>query len=121
MRNEKGFLMVWAAAASAVVLMLSAAAFFALSSAMRRDLAMEIAADETLIAQDILEGAKYGRRFSEPFSVPAEVVRNGRTYEIHFSENEKLLSGVTMTELTCEVTCGEESFALSTMVEIGGE
>lgn len=120
MRNEKGFVMVWAAAASAVVLMLSAAAFFALSSALRRDLAMEIAADETLIAQEILEGAKYGRRFSESYSAPAEVERNGRTYEIHFSENEKEVSGVAMVELTCEVTHGEEHFALSTMVENQG-
>ncbi len=119
MRNQKGFLMVWAAAASAVVLMLSAAAFFALSSALRRELAMEIAADETLIAQDALEKAKYGHRFAEAFAIPTEVERNGRTYEVYFSEQGKMVDGVTMVELTCQVVCGEESFSLSTMVEGG--
>ncbi len=116
--SQRGFVMVWAAAASAVVLMLSAAAFFALSSAMRRSFAMEIAADETLIAQDVLERAKYGERFGESFSVPSEVERNGRSYEIHFSQNGKMVNGISMTELTCEVMYGSgESFSLSTMVE----
>ncbi len=121
MRNEKGFIMVWAAAASAVVLMLSATAFFALSSAMRRSLAMEIAADETMIAQEALEQAKYGHRYGEAFFIPTEVERNGRTYEVHFSKNGKLVEGVSMVELTCEVVHGEGSFSLATMVESSGE
>ncbi len=117
MRNEKGFILIWAAVASAVVLMLSTAAFFALSSAMRRSLAMEIATDETLIAQEALEKAKYGYRFSESFSIPTEVERNGRIYEVYFSETGKTVEGVEMVELTCEVVHEEGSFALSTMVE----
>ena len=118
MGNQKGFIMVWAAAASAIVLMLSAAAFFVLSSAMKRSLAMEIATDETLIAQEVLEKAKYGKRFAEGVSIPGEAVRNGRTYEVHLKENDSSVNGVSMTELTCEVSfSGGETFSMATMVE----
>ncbi len=115
---QRGFIMVWAAGATAVVLMLAAAAFFALSAAMRREIAMEISIDETLIAQEVLEKAKYNARFGEALPLPTETVRNGRSYEIHVSQTAKSPSGIPMTEITCRVTHeGGDTFEMATLVE----
>lgn len=113
--------MIWAIAAVAMAFMLGAAAFGVLSTVLHREQAMEIQLDEVLLAQDGMEREKYNLRFQgQESSLPAEVFRNGRRYAVQITHRPKEIEGVSMVEVTCQVS--HESGAstqLTQMVEQG--
>ena len=66
---------------------------------------MEIHVDEVFLAQDVMEREKYNARFSQAeVSLPQQVVRNGRTYDIEVQQMPREMEGVAMVEMTCRVT-----------------
>lgn len=104
MKKRKGFIMLWAIAAMAMAFLLGTAACFSLSTAMSREADMEIHLDETLLAQDCMERAKYNARFSvDEIPLQGTISRNGRTYEVHWQQVAREIEGIAMIETTCRV------------------
>ncbi len=118
MKIHRGFLMVWALAGITVILILSASVALTLSQAMRREVRMEIATDEALIVQDVLERGKASVRFGAPLSIPGEIERNGRTYRASFHQEETMAEGAAVIRLFCEVTHESgETYQAETLVD----
>lgn len=97
--------MIWAIAAVAMAFLLGTAVFGVLSTVLQREQTMEIHLDEVLIAQDGMEQEKYNIRWQgNEITLPAEVFRNGRTYDVHITRTPKEIEGVPMMEVTCRVS-----------------
>lgn len=120
MKTHRGFLMVWALAGITVILILAGSVALTLSQAMRRgrEVRMEIATDEALIAQEALEQGKAAVRFGTPLSIPGDIERNGRTYRVDFHQEETAVEGAVVIRLSCEVTHESgETYRAETLVD----
>ena len=82
-------------------------------------LRMEIATDEALIVQEVLEQGKAAVRFGTPLSISKEdVVRNGRKYRVDFHREETAVEGAAVIRLSCEVTHESgETYRAETLVD----
>lgn len=119
--KRKGFLLIWAVTALTAGGILISGMAFSLHRALDWEARREAELEEALIAQDVMERAKYFLRFGKgamPHS--GAVTRNGRTYDIEVRQEKELLQEVPMVRVRCLVK-GKESggFVLETLLEDG--
>lgn len=117
--KRKGFLLLWAVTALAAGGILISGMAFTLHTALDLEGKGEAELDEALIAQDVMERAKYFLRFGKgamPSSGP--VTRNGKVYDVNIRRQKELLQEVPMVRVRCQVKGqGSDGFALETLVE----
>lgn len=122
--KRKGFVMVWTLCALSAIGILLSALTFVLHQALAWEAARERELDEVFIAQEAMEQAKYFLRFHKGAWPGDREERNGRTYDISVKPSDYTVSdgtdSISMKEITCRVTCGDdEGVTLVTWVEEG--
>ena len=122
--KRKGFVMVWTLCALSAMGILLSALFLALHQALAWEAARQRELDEVFIAQAAIEKAKYYTRFHKGEWPRNREERNGRTYDISVIQADTPVSDgteeISMKEITCSVTCGDdEGVTLVTWVEEG--
>ena len=122
--KRKGFVMVWTLCALSAIGILLSALTFVLHQTLSWEAARERELDEVFIAQEAMEQAKYFLRFHKGAWLGDREERNGRTYDISVKPSDYTVSdgtdSISMKEITCRVTCGnDEGVTLVTWVEEG--
>lgn len=117
--KRKGFLLLWALCALAAAGILLSGMMLLLHTALDWEKKRETAFEETLLAQDVMERAKYYIRFGKgTMPVSGEVMRNGKPYELEIRRQAEMVQDVPMIRLRCRVKGqGSEGFFLETLVE----
>lgn len=117
--KRKGFLLLWAVSAIAAAGILLSGTALLMHTALDWEGKRETALEETLLAQDMMERAKYFIRFGRG-TMPSsgEVMRNGKPYEVEIRRQEEIIQDIHMIRLRCRVKGqGSEGFLLETLVE----
>lgn len=117
--KRKGFLLLWAVTALTAGGILISGMAFILHTALDFEGKGEAELDEALIAQDVMERAKYFLRFGKG-TMPSsgQVTRNGKVYDVNIRRQKELLQEVPMVRVRCQVKGrGSDGFALETLVE----
>lgn len=116
--RRKGFVMIYALSAILITGLLAAGTASAIRYALSLERERERGLDEVLIAQDVMEREKYNHRFGGEPSLSSETVRNGKTYKITIHRRPRMVEGVPMIEISCEVQGkGSEGTRLVTLME----
>ena len=127
--KRKGFIMVWTLCALLAIGILLSALFLVIHQALAWEAARERELDEIFLAQKLMEETKYRVRFPSKVHEasghePAEgkIPRNGRDDEYTVRQSGISVPGeeISLKEITCRVTCGDdEGVTLVTWVEEG--
>lgn len=116
--RKPGFVMIYTLSAIAVTGLLVTTLAMTTNRGFTLERERERGLDEILIAQDVMEREKYNHRFGGEPSLSSETVRNGKTYKITIHRRPRMVEGVPMIEISCEVQGkGSEVTRLVTLME----
>lgn len=117
-RAEKrtGLLLVWTAIAVSVIFFLGASLLLMSGTAARYARRSADHVQAVLIGQKVMEMEKSNARFGTMLSVPEQVVRNGRIFQIDVSRKPQAVEGILLQNVSVTVTGGEETVTFESLL-----
>lgn len=114
--KRPGLLLVWTAIAVSVIFFLGASLLLMTGTAVRYARRSADHVQAVLIGQKVMEMEKSNARFGTMLSVPDQVVRNGRTFQIDVVRKSHFAEGIRLQNVSVTVSGGEETVTLESLL-----